>query len=955
MTYGRRDDCWLSVPGAVPTVRGMTDGVWGRGAELEAAAAAFDHLGEGPLALIIEGPAGIGKTTVWHAAIAAALDRGARLLSTRAAETEARLAFGGLADLLGDVDAEVLDELPPPQRGALDVALLRAEPDGTGVNPRAVAAGTTAVLRRLAAQRPLVVAIDDAQWLDSTTAEALMFAARRLAGASVGFVATVRTPASPALVDLATNLPNVRVQRIALGPLGVSHLYHLFVTRLRRELPRATIERIAEASGGNPFHALEIARQVVGGGLPDAAAPLPVPASVLDVARDRVRRLPPATRAALLRVAALNRPTTALVDPADLAPAEAEGLVQVGFDGRISFSHPLFGAAVYCDATTCDRRVVHASLAAVVTDPEERARHEALASTGPDGAVAARLADAGRRARARGATAAAAELAELAVRLTPLDEDEGRLRREMEHADHLHAAGQPLRAQEVLEGAITWAEPGELREQARLELGLICRETDRGRSIAHCEEALANATTIGLRARAEAALGLLYETVDVAKATVHSAAAAALFEESGDEAAWSSATLGHCWHELLLGHGPDQETFQKALAVQLARRPAGRMWSGVPMVWALAHDDFERARAACVAGLERARQEGAEGDIGLLRAVMAQIDSWRGDHEAADAGADEAVELARLGGSPMTLADALRVRANIDVLRGRVDRARETLGPAWAELGRPDEGRFTHATGAILGHIAHALGDAAEADRQFTHTTAALEAAGIHEMVGYRHLGDHVEAVLSLGDLDRAQEIVDGLAARGRTFPRPWTLAIGARGRGLVLGARGDLDGALVALDEALRHHERLEFPYELARTLLAKASVHRRRTEKRLAREALERALELFDGCGAELWAERTRSELSRIRFRSTPTGLTETERQMAELAAAGRTNREIAATLFVSPKTVEARLASVYGKLGIRSRAELGGYMAARAVAPVTRVATSAATPEGSFAAIS
>jgi hypothetical protein len=160
----------------------MTDGVLGRGAELEAAGAAFDHLGSGPMALLIEGSAGIGKTAFWHASIAAALDRGARLLTTRAAEAEARLAFSGLADLLGTLDAEIA-ELPAPQRRAIDLALLRAEPDETAVDPRAVASGTTAILRRLAAERPLVVAIDDAQWLDSATADALMFAARRLGDA----------------------------------------------------------------------------------------------------------------------------------------------------------------------------------------------------------------------------------------------------------------------------------------------------------------------------------------------------------------------------------------------------------------------------------------------------------------------------------------------------------------------------------------------------------------------------------------------------------------------------------------------------------------------------------------------------------------------------------------------------------------------------------------------------
>jgi DNA-binding CsgD family transcriptional regulator len=537
----------------------------------------------------------------------------------------------------------------------------------------------------------------------------------------------------------------------------------------------------------------------------------------------------------------------------------------------------------------------------------------------------------------------------MAVRLTPLEDEDDRLRREIEHAAHLHAAGQPLRAQAVLENAVTWAPPGELREEARLELGLTCRQTDQARSIEHCEQALANASTAELRARAEATLGLLYEASDTEQASRHSAAAAALFEELGDEPAWSDATIGHCWHELLLGHGPDEATFQRALAVQAGQRRGGARWGVVPMVWALAHDDLAAARARFAMGLEWARQAGVEGELGLLKGVIAQIDLWRGDYEAADTGADEAVELARLGGSPMTLADALRVRSNVDAFRGRFDRARDTLGPAWAELGRPDEGRFTQATEAILGHIAHATGDAAGADRHFSAATDALEAANIHEYVGYRFLGDHVEAVLGLGDVERAETILATLDRQAAAFPRPWTLAVRARARGLVRAARGDLDGAIASFDEAEAHHDRLESPCELGRTVFARASVHRRRTEKRLAKESLERALALFEATGAAPWADRARAELNRIRFRSTPTGLTETEQQMAALAASGRTNREIAATMFVSPKTVEARLASVYGKLGIRSRAELGALMAGRAVpAPEP-------SAEGMFAAIS
>jgi DNA-binding CsgD family transcriptional regulator len=915
----------------------MRGEVVGRTVELGAATALLDTLGEGPLALIIEGEAGIGKTTVWRAAATMAAERGARVLTARPAEPEAQLAFAALADLLEGVPAEDFDSLPAPQHRALDVALLRAEPYSGGIDARAASAGTAALLRGLAADGPLVVAIDDVQWLDPASSDALTFAARRLGASRIGLVVAVRPSDVATPFGLDTVLPASRLTRVRLGPLSTGALYHLFAARLGHSFPRSTIVRIAEASGGNPFYALEIGRAMLDGGRRVAGAPMPVPASVRGLAGDRIRRLPASTREGLLRVAALARPTSALVDVASLGPAEAAGLVEIDLDGHIKFSHPLFAAAVYGDATATERRAVHRDLAAAVNELEERARHEALAATGPDPAVAELLTEAGSRARARGATAAAADLVELALQLTPPDADaDVRLRREIDLAGHLHLAGQPARAQMLLEAAITAAEPGDLRDEGRLSLAMICRDTDPARAIAVCEEALAHATEPAILARAHATLAYILEILDVAQATEHSAAAAVLFAELGDTASWSYATLGHCWHELLLGHGPDEEAFRRALeTAPMGGRPADLWWSElapVAPVWVLAHDDFAGARALFAGALEQARQEGNEAEIGLLFAVLAQIDCWLGQPQAADDEAAEAVELARLGGSPATLADALRVQANIDAIRGRLERARDTVGLRLAELGIADAGRLVYATGVVLGFVAHSIGDEAQADQLYTRTSTALRAAGILEMPGYTFLGDHVEAVLALGDFDRAEAMVADLDARARAFPRPWTLAVGARCRGLVLAARGDLDGAAEVMDTALAHHERLDSPYELGRTLMAKAQVHRRRTEKRLARDALTRAVELLDRAGAEVWAQRARTELGRLRVRTAPTELTETELRIAELAAGGRTNREIASMVFVSPKTVEARLASVYGKLGIRSRAELGAWMAGR-----------------------
>lgn len=908
----------------------MTGDVVGRAVELGDAATALDHLDEGPLAVVIEGDAGIGKTTLWQAAVDLAADRGAHVLIARPTEAEVRLTFSALADLLVDLPVERFASLPAPQIKALNVALLRIEPDEGGVDPRAATAGALALLIALAEERPVVVAIDDVQWLDRSSRDALTFVIRRFGTSRIGLLLAARPDERPAQLGIDTALPTRRIKRIRLGALGAGALYQLFSDRLGRTLPHATVIRIAEASQGNPFDALEIARAVLEAGGQDASAPLPVPASVRDLAGERIRRLPDPTRLELLRVASLARPTTSLIDAARLAPAEAAGLVAVSLDGEVRFAHPLFAAAVYRDAQPDERRTVHRDLSGSAPDFEERARHAALAATGPDPIVALVLVQAAARARARGATAVAAELLELSIRLTPADEDHERLQRELLLADDLHHAGEPARAEAVLVAALEHAPSEESRAAALLALGWIRREEDVRAAIAACEAALDAAESPELVGRAHATLATLYETVDVNQATVHSAAATRCFEELGDVASWSLAVTGHAWHELLLGHGADEATFQAALAGRGDGTPAGPWWLELLPVWVLAHDQFETASELFSAAIERGRQQGNEAEVGLILAVMAQIDCWRGRLDSADEDIAKAVDIARLGGSRSTLADALRVRANIDAIRGRVDRARHTIAVELPESGLSDAGRLTFGSGIVLGFVANSLGEAAEADAVFSATTAALEAAGIVEMPGYMFIGEHVDAVLTRGDIDRADAIVSRLEARARVFPRPWTSVVAARCRGLVLAALGDLNGAAEAMDRALVLHEQLDNPYELGRTLMAKAQVHRRRTEKRLARDSLEQAVELLEAAGVERWAERARTELSRIRFRSAPTELTEIEWRIAALAATGRTNRQIASEVFVSPKTVEARLASVYGKLGIRSRAELGARMA-------------------------
>jgi predicted ATPase len=386
----------------------------GREPELARIHEFVDDVGRGGARLILEGDAGIGKTVLWREGVGRAEEHGLVVLASRPGPSELRLTFAALADLLAPVSSAVLDELPGPQRRALDVALLRSDPEGPAPDQRSVSAGFLSVLRSLASETPVVVALDDAQWLDAPTRRVLHFTLRRLEGEPVGLLAAVRSGGGGALHELRS------AHRLILGPLNLAELHEIVKAELGQTFARPTLVRIERTSSGNPFFALELARAILEGATPiSGSEPLPVPADLTKLLERRVRRLSARSRRALLTAAALSRPTTEIVDPDGVEEAEATGLVRVDGAGRVVFAHPLLATAVYGSATPHRRREVHRELAGRVTDAEARARHLALAATGPDDEVAENLVRAARSAVRRGAPDAAIELLELAYELTP--------------------------------------------------------------------------------------------------------------------------------------------------------------------------------------------------------------------------------------------------------------------------------------------------------------------------------------------------------------------------------------------------------------------------------------------------------------------------------------------------------------------------------------------------------
>ena len=356
------------------------------------------------------------------------------MLSARPAEAERELSFSGLGDLLAPA-LDRVEALSPPRRRALEVALLLASDEQTAPDPRALGLATLDLLRLLAEEEPLLVAVDDTQWLDPPSRETLAYALRRLDREPIALLAACR-PGADALGDS---------ERVVVGPLSVGALHELIRNRIGA-VPRPTLVRVHETSGGNPFFALELVRALEGRELPPGEA-LPVPATLSALTASRFERLGAEAREALLYVAALARPTREVVTAAvgehagsALRAAAAAGVIEA--DGsRLRFTHPLLASVRYGSATRDERARVHRRLAGLVTDAEERGRHLGAAATAPDAGVAAALDEAAAAARARGTPAAAAELAESAVRLTPADDPASGLRRIGTAADHHFAAG----------------------------------------------------------------------------------------------------------------------------------------------------------------------------------------------------------------------------------------------------------------------------------------------------------------------------------------------------------------------------------------------------------------------------------------------------------------------------------------------------------------------------------
>lgn len=887
------------------------------------------------VALAIEGEPGIGKTTLWAEAVRRAREQGWQVLTCRPVPSDTGLPYTGLADLLRPLPDEVFGNLPPPQRRPLGVALLREEAGTGGLDPRAVGTALTALLGAVADTGPLMLAVDDAQWLDPASARALAFAVRRLEERPVRLLAAVRIEAPQrnpgAFAALESSLGHQAIERLPAGPLSVAAIHQVLLQGLGASFPRPVLVRVHRAAGGNPFYALETAREIHRIGAPPPGRPLPIPGDHRDLALLRLHRLPRETRDALAVVAASPRPSARGLDLDALAPAELAGIVRVDPGGRVEFTHPLFGSALYSSLTEAARRRLHTELAGRATSPEERARHMALAADGPDEGTAAALDEAAASAGARGAADVAVELAELACRLTPAagGGQEALVRRELALAERRYFAGDPTGARRGLERSLRDLPEGEDRARVLLELGSVLwvqGESDQGMVL--MSRALDEARTRSLRARIHSRISAQSDDADVA--VEHGEAALALLDEHEDPDLYSFALHNLALFKLYSGRGADHAAIERGMALQRDR--AAWEMSTVPAFWARNFDDFAAARQRFEQILRAFREQGDEATVSGVLTHLSVVEAMTGRMDRARALAEEALDLAEQTEQDTYLNMALWARAQVCVRAGELAAARAAATQILRRLDAQPDVVLEGMARAVLGLAALSEGDLAQADRELSRSGEIEELLHNREPATSRFHADHVEAVIGLGDLDRARRMVERLEARAAAVPRPWIRVVSARSRGLLNAAAGELDAAQSDYERALAAHSELDMPGELGRTLLCLGRLHRRRGERQRAQECLAEAAGAFEAGGAAGWAAVARDELGRARAaRGSHGQLTPTERTVCELAVAGLRNHEIAARLFLSGKTVEANLSRAYRKLGVRSRAQLAGAMAA------------------------
>jgi DNA-binding CsgD family transcriptional regulator len=872
--------------------------------------------------LVLRGDPGVGKTLLLDYLLSRA--QGCRVERATGVQSEMELAFAGLHQLC----APMLDQvgrLPVPQREALRTAL------GISAGPPPdrflVGLAVLSLLSEVAGERPLICVVDDEQWLDQASAQALGFAARRLAAEPVGLVIAAREPSE----ELAG------VPELAVGGLAEGDARTLLEAALAGPLDERVRDQIVAETQGNPLALLELPRgltlaELAGGfGLPSAA---PLSGRIEESFRRQLDALPAQTRRLLQLAAAdpsgdpvlVRRAAERLGLPLQVAaPAVAAALIEFG--GRVRFRHPLVRSAAYRSASVRDRQEVHGALAEATdeqADPDRRAWHRAQAAKGPDEQIAAELEQSADRAQARGGLAAAAAFLERSVLLTA---DPARYaERALAAAQANLQAGAFDKALEMLDTA----ESGPLDEFASARVDLL-----RGQ--------IAFAAGLGRDAPPrllKAARRLEPLNLELARQTYLDAWGAAIFAGrpvAGEllEISRAARVLPRSSHpgpvELLLdglallvteGRGAAAPTLRRAIDIFASEDISvgdGLRWGWVTLAAATALWDDDGLRAILTSHLKIIRAAGALDRLPIYLAAMGSAAVWSGDFAAAAALIAEAQAVSAATGTAIAPFAAMLLAG----FRGREAEVTPLIEATIAEAGAAGQGLaviYAHWAAAIGGNGLGRYQEAVRAAQQATEDPGDLE-------VSIWALPELIEAAVRSGNTRLAGVALDRLTATTQPAGTDFGLGMEARSRAL-LSEGAAAEGCY---REAIDRLARTQLRPELARAHLLYGEWLRREGRRADARSQLRTAHELLAAMGAEAFAERARRELlatgETVRRRTAETlhELTAQETSIARLARDGRTNPEIGAQLFLSARTVEWHLRKVFGKLGISSRRQL------------------------------
>ena len=871
-------------------------------------------------ALLVRGEAGVGKSALLDYAQASA--PAMRVVEAVGVESESTLPFAALATIAAPL-VDHLARLPERQLRALEGALALGPPaDGDRL---AVAAATLGLVTLAGEERPLLVVIDDAQWVDEPSREVLLFAARRLRDEPVRLLLASRD-------EEAGSLAGVGIPELVVGPLSPEGSVRLLMST--SDVSPTVAALIQTATAGNPLALLTAPAILTADqrlGRATLEDPLPV-GSALAVFGRLAEVLPRAARLALLvacadgsgRLSPLLNAFGHLQLPSDaLDAAERAHLVRIIGD-RVTVRHPLTRSAVYHGADVAERRAAHRALAAAYEgrDPDRHAWHLGRAAHGEDEWAAATLEDAASRATRRQGYAAAVDAYSLAAGLSPRADD--RARRLASAAQAAELAGLPERV-----FALT-REAAALTEDVRVlaDLALLVGRAERDRDPAGALAALDRAAT-SLADADPARESALLEEAAVAAVRVDAELAVEFAERAVSAArrAGLGTALLETSHARLL-HFAGRPQAQSNVVVL---PDVGDIEEARTALWVVAANPVpDRSQQAVVEKvIALARGRGALGLLPEALVVAGGNEFYLGDWTAAVADDEEAIGLAMAVGRPAVACEAYGNLARVNAFRGREVQSREQLATYLRmthALGLEEDADFA---GVYRGELALTRGETNEAIRCLAPTRYARTISRAHAglVEAYARVGRTGEARQSLDDLVRLVGGTDSMP--GRLFV--------ARLEGLLASASEE---AFAWFEEAVHHADLLAWPVESARTQLMFGERLRRDRRRREARPHLSRAVEIFDSLGAEPWAERARSELAatgeraRLRTVRVTEKLTPQELQLARIVAQGASNREAAERLFISRKTVEAHLSSIYRKLGLRSRTELAARLHADAV---------------------